>query len=300
MNRVPLLKKIHFYNEATPYPNGWWFVALQATVCITLAARGWLTWQWDSPLRSLVWQEDWWARPLNHFFGIPWRHFAEHSEPTLTSVLEYLGMFQMLCAVVPWLVIVNRLRWTRWLLLPAGLLLVLDDIGRWIDADRELGMLIEHTLQVASPFLLLMALSSISERVWMQSVTVAASLTFIGHGLYAIGFYSVPLIFQTMTMQILDCEQDTALTFLKIAGLLDFIAVTGLWISVTRPWALIYMIGWGAATALARVWAHNGIDPWLAETLVRTSHWSLPLILLYLSTLRKTDNKSDISHTPSQ
>ena len=231
---------------------------------------------------------------------VTWQQFAEHSEPTLTSVLEYLGMFQMLCAVVPWLVIVNRLRWTRWLLLPAGLLLVLDDIGRWIDADRELGMVIEHALQVASPFLLLMALSSISERVWMQSVAVAASLTFIGHGLYAIGFYSVPLIFQTMTMQILDCEQNTALTFLIIAGVLDFIAVTGLWISFTRSWALIYMIGWGATTALARVWAHNGIDPWLAETLVRTSHWSLPLILLYLSTLRKTDNKSAISHSLSQ
>tara|TARA_R110002096_G_scaffold4501_25_gene21202 strand:+ start:1426 stop:2283 length:858 start_codon:yes stop_codon:yes gene_type:complete len=259
-----------------------WLFLLQLTVSITLAARGWLTWKWDSPMRSLVWQEDWWSGPLEKLVGIPWRSFAEHSEPALTNVLENVGIGLMACAVVPWLVTLERLRWTRWLLVPAGILLALDALGRWVTVDWELGMAVEHSLQVVTPFALLIALRTGPGRAWRLTLAVATSLTFIGHGLYAMGFHAVPLIFKTMTMRILSCDLETAMMFLRIAGWLDLIAVLFLWMAPLRRWALFYMILWGFATALARVWAYfpGTLDPWVAETLVRTSHWLLPLLLL--------------------
>lgn len=264
-----------------------WLLLLQATVSVTLLARGWLTWRWDSPIRALIWQEDWWSQPLESLFGIPWAQFAQHSEPGLTSVLEGLGILMMALAVVPWFGRIEKLRWTKWLLVPATGLLVLDAMGGWVSVDQELGMAIEHSLQVITPIALLLALNERRGRDWYLVVAIAASLTFVGHGLYALGFHAVPLIFKTMTMRILGCDLDTALVVLQIAGWLDMIAVVLLWIPRLRRWGIGYMVLWGLATALARIWAHVrwsqtgwGLDPWLAETLVRTAHWMLPLLLI--------------------
>lgn len=274
-------------------PPGWavshgerWMLLLRLTVSITLLAQGWLTFRWDSSLRSLVWQEDWWSTPLEKIFGIPWSRFAEQSEPALTQVLEGVGLFLIALSVAPWLTAVPRLRWTRWLLVPAGILLFLEVLGQWVSADKEVGMLIENALRVVTPFAFLIAWRSGPGRAWWLIAALAASLTFVGHGLYAAGFHAVPLVFQTMTMKILGCDQEAALLFLKIAGWLDFVAVLCLWLTPLRRWGLFYMIAWGGLTALARVWAHAngaapwfGLDPWLAETLVRTPHWLLPLLL---------------------
>ena len=267
-------------DNTNPDRDDLWMLILHATASMTLLARGWLTWRWDSPIRSLVWQEDWWTTPLQQWFGISWSYFAKHSEPTLTHTLESLGLFLMVSAIFPWTMMRKPLRWSRWLLIPAGILLVLDATGRWIDADHQWGMAIEHTLQVITPWLLVFWRAKF-DRAWRFCVAVAASFTFVGHGLYAAGFYSVPLIFQTMTMQILGCSQESAILFLKVIGILDFVAVAGLWVTFFRRVSLMYMVAWGAATAMARMWAHEGLDPWLAETLVRTSHWSLPLLLLW-------------------
>lgn len=282
-------------SESTSKQNNfgprWYGVVLQATVSITFAARGWLTWRWDSPLRTLVWQEAWWTEPLQQIFGVSWQEFAKHSEPTLTTVLEMVGIFLMVAATVPWIVTRKPFRWTRWILVLAGLILALDAVGRWVNADFEFAMSIEHALQVVAPFALLVALRYGSGRVLWVMIAIATSGTFCGHGLYAVGFHPVPLVYQTMTMKLLGCDLETGLLFLKIVGLLDFTAVVGLWIGFVRPGALTYMVIWGAATSLARTLAHDAIDPWFAETLVRTAHWSLPLLLLCMPSARLSQPK---------
>ena len=90
-----------------------------------------------------------------------------------------------------------------------------------------------------------------------------------------------------MTTGILPVTEEGSLLFLKIVGWLDFVVVALLFIPVTQRAALIYMICWGGATSLARVLTYyepnlpwNGMDPWLAEALVRTSHFLVPLWLL--------------------
>lgn len=263
--------------------------ALKLCVSLTLLARGWLTWRWDSPIRGLIWKEDWWSGILEQQTNLTWNEFAMISDPGITNLLAGLGITLMMLAIVPW--IVNsfpKLRWVRWLLVPATLILVSDSFARWVGMEFDFGMAIEHSLQMLAPVLLLIATGQGNRtKLWIATLTVGVALTFVGHGLYAIGFHPVPLSFQTMTMKLLRCEQDFAMAFLQIVGWMDFVAAACLFIRPLKKVGLIYMIGWGLATAFARVISHFdtastsfGLDPWAAETLVRTSHWLLPLVLL--------------------
>ena len=269
-----------------------WLLLLRVGTSLTLVGRGWLTWRWDSPIRGLVWQEDWWTELLEHRFSLSWAEFAERSDSWITSGLVAVGVSLMVLAVVPLICTRTSARWTRWLLWPAFLVLLLDSFARWVASDYDIGMAIEHALQMAAPVALFFAVSSPeSGRFWPRLVAVAAALTFVGHGLYAIGFHPVPLSYQLMTIEILAVEQKSAITFLSIVGWLDIVAAVLLFVAPLRRWALFYLVAWGLLTALARVVAHVGLDqvafgldPWLAETLVRTSHWLLPLLLLVRGT----------------
>ena len=259
--------------------------ALKLCVSLTLLAQGWLTWRWDSPIRGLIWKEDWWSGILEQQTNLTWNEFAMISDPGITNLLAGLGITLMVLAVVPWIPLTaSKWRWVRWLLVPATLILVLDSVARWVGMEFDCGMAIEHSLQMLAPVLLLIATGHGNrKKLWIAVVTVGAALTFVGHGLYAVGFHPVPLSYQTMTMKLLGCSQDFALVFLQVVGWLDFVAAACLFIRPLRSAGLIYMVGWGLATAVARVASHfslAGLDPWMAETLVRTSHWLLPLILL--------------------
>lgn len=269
-------------------------VILQLTVSLMLLCRGFLTWRWDSPIRELIWQEKWWT-PVLQKWDVTWSHFARTSDEWITPTLERLGIFLMVMAVVPWLGGFSRLRWTRWFLIPATLVLILDAFSRWVGKDMQAGMFMEYALQVTAPVALLIYLGRKSFHAPKRDAIVkwilifAAGLTFVGHGLYAMGYYNVPLKFRMMTTEILPISEEGSLMFLEIAGWLDFVVVGLVLLPWTRTVALIYMVLWGGATALARVLTYydtnlpyNGLDPWLAETLVRTPHWAVPLWILWL------------------
>ena len=248
---------------------------LKFCVSVTAFSRGWLTWKWDSSIRSLIWNEDWWGEKLD------WQRFAEHSDTPITQGLEVVGLSLMALSLVPWLTTIPRLTWTRWLLLPMCGVLFLDALGQFINSGNQFGMAIEHTLQWSCPLLLLGVLRGTSKRNHLiLAASIGAALTFIGHGLYAAGFHPVPLKYQTMTMSLLGIKETGAMIFLRIAGYLDFLAALGIFLPLFRPLSLWYMIGWGAATAMARVASGSSLDPWLIESLVRTSHWMIPLWIL--------------------
>lgn len=266
-----------------------WLTWLAVGTSLTLFARGWLTWRWDSPIRGLFWQEDWWSPLLENALGIPWSTWAEQSDGWITPLLGILGILLMLSAFAPWLVL-RRSSWASGLLWLAFAILLVDSFARWVGADFDLGMGIEHSLQMSMPLAFLYAARNPSPSTrWWVVMAIASAFTFVGHGLYASGFHPVPLSYQTMTTKILGTENpDFVITFLRVAGWLDFAAAIGLFLRPLRTVSLVYMIGWGGATALARTWAHFGgesplfgLDPWIAETLVRTPHWMLPLLLLW-------------------
>lgn len=254
-------------------------VLLAFAASSTLLARGWLTWRWDSPIRELIWREDLWSGMLEKAFGISWNEFAEQSDPGISAVSQGIGVGLMLLAMVPWIAIWRPSAGVVHLLWCGSVLLGLDSLGRWAAADFEFAMGIEHALQIAAPVLCWWAVCREISEGWRVALSVCAGLTFVGHGLYASGIYPVPLQFQTMTMKILSFDGRETANFLLVAGILDFVAVAGIWVKPIRRWALLYLIGWGFLTALARPVAHGLGDPWIAEMLVRTAHWALPLVL---------------------
>jgi len=286
-------------NSADGAENGTWrdrftLGSLQFIVSVTFLARGWLTWRWDSPIRDLIWEEKWWS-PVLEKYDVTWSHFARTSDQWITPTLERLGIFLVISALVPWLAGFSRLRWLRWFLIPATLILVLDGFSRWVGKDMQAGMAMEHALQIVAPWALLIYLGRKSlhapkrETIVRWLLMIAAAVTFTGHGLYAMGYYSVPLNFRMMTAEILSLSEDGSLRFLEIFGWLDFVVVLFLILPLTRWMALFYMFCWGGATALARILAYydetlpyNGMDPWLVEAVVRTSHWGIPFWLLWL------------------
>lgn len=56
---------------------------------------------------------------------------------------------------------------------------------------------------------------------------IAAALTFAAHGLYAMGYYPVPLNFRMMTTEILSISEEGSLRFLEIFGWLFFTCSAG-------------------------------------------------------------------------
>ena len=253
-----------------------WLTILRLCVSVTVLARGWLTWNWDSPIRGLIWNERWWSD------SIDWEAFALGSDTAITNGLEIFGLSLMIGAAVPWLTINRKMGWAVWLLIPLSGALLLDSFARFIDSGNQLGMGIEHTLQWGCPLLLFVVLrkGSIS-RSWVIAAALATMLTFVGHGLYAVGFHPVPLKYQTMTASLPGIEGAGIFTFLSVFGVLDFAAALALLVKPLRKWALFYLIGWGALTALARVVTGSSLDPWVMETVVRSAHWLVPL-LIYL------------------
>lgn len=248
----------------------------------TLFARGWLAWRWDSPIRGLFWQEDFWSGILDRGFGLSWSEFAQRSDPGITTTLQVIGGTLMILAVVPWIALARPGKWVHLLWLGSALL-GLDAFARWVAVDFEFAMSIEHALQVAAPLAYWYALRRPASKRWTIALSACAALTFVGHGLYAFGFHPVPLSFQTMTMKLLPLDGSGTMKFLQVVAILDFLAAAGIWVKATRQPALLYMIVWGFLTALARPAAQGFTDPWIAEMLVRSAHWMLPLAILILA-----------------
>ncbi len=269
-----------------------WFVALQLCVSVLLLTRGWLTWRWDSPIRSLVWKEDWWTWLIEKYSKLSWADFANQSDAYITTGLAWLGIGLMILGVVPWFVRKPYCPRIAWLLLPATVVLGLDGFARFMSRDYELGMGLEHSLQIGAPMLLFVAARRPEKmKLWLRVASALTALTFVGHGLYAIGFHTVPLNFKLMTQGILPLSAEGTVTLLLVAGWLDLVCAVGLFIRPLRVPSLIYMIVWGGLTALARAVAYfdpsakgMGLDPWVFETLVRTPHWLIPALILALIT----------------
>lgn len=274
---------------------------LQMTAFATLAGRGWLTYRFDSKIRAFFWDEELMTPILEGWFSIDWEYHHAHSYQWIDPTIKGIGIFLLACSIVPFLVKLPKCRWLLALLFPATLVLMVENYAIYYDTHETFGMLVEHSLQAVAPIALVwFYLSREKLQWWAYTISVAAALTFIGHGLYAVGYYPVPAHYQTMTMELLALSEVGAKSFLVLMGYLDFAAAAAIFIPCIRRLGLIYMILWGGCTALARLltmfepaqqW--YGLDEAVGETLVRTSHWALPLVLFALLPMWKKNKGSD-------
>ncbi len=264
---------------------------LQASVFILLLSRAWQYLYWDSPLRALFWDEDL-VTPYVSRLGWTWSQWVSSPQASLyiDQTTSVLGIGFLIAALGVF--IITKVPTAGKVLLMIGGLFCL--FHALLDTKAQFGRIghfAELSLQWMSPFLLIALFSKYyTDHRFHFGIRVAIALTFIGHGLYAWGYYPVPGHFQQMMISSFGVTNEQALLLLKMAGFLDFLAAFLLFVPA-KKWAyagLYYIIVWGFLTAMARMWSNlelsslsNLLSFWLSETTVRFVHFLVPIALLF-------------------
>lgn len=155
----------------------------------------------------------------------------------------------------------------------------------------RLGYFIEHALQLASPLVLAAYWRAGFTPSLHLGIRVLTALTFIGHGLYAVGFYPVPQHFLWMFSEGMAhagavLTEGAVRTALKIVGLLDFFSAFLILLPSRKLQLLgwLWVIPWAVLTTMARWWSYADAASWnhllvfwVPEVLLRGPHFLLPL-----------------------
>jgi hypothetical protein len=251
--------------------------------------RAWQYIVWDGPWRALFWDESLMSAIVAKW-GWEWSDWATSLQVAhgISYFTTIVGLLLLLGALLAWWKVTQRWRWI-WFTY-AGLLL-LHTLLNWKGHAWQGGYLVEHSLQWTTPlwFVLLGVVDKRTPQVWL-GVRIAIALTFIGHGLYAMGYYPVPPHFVGMMMSGFGLSEHLARDVLWIIGWLDFLAAIALLLPFTkgRKFALAYIIIWAFLTAVARLYANAAwyswpelLSQWVPEFLVRWCHFLVPIALWY-------------------
>lgn len=250
--------------------------------------RAWQHLRWDAPFRSLLWDQSL-MEPVFNVVGITWQTYVQYSDVYIQLLIQGFGVFYLICAILVWIATVER-KWVGKVLIVGSIALFSLALLYWKSKFYFFGQLIEYSCQFATPVALYYAIyhqkNTSNYRLFLKTII---ALTFIGHGLFAIGYYPVPASFQTMMLNFFGGHEIYVKNLLYFAGILDFVIAIGLFIPYLQYPSLIWAVIWGGATALARLitnfYPHipwQSVDQWLFEVLYRVPHAGIPLVVLAL------------------
>ena len=266
------------------------FLLLQISTIAVFLGRAWQHLYWDAPYRTLLWDEDLMKGIVESLWGMSWEDYITSPEVDqwVQQCIRLTAWFYLLCAIISGFA--RRLPTLILKALPIGSFLLIFLAGLYTkEKFYALGQFFEYSLQFSAPilFYLFITQKQLTNK-WIWAIRILTALTFTCHGLYAINFYPRPGLFVDMTISILGVGEETAIHFLNIAGILDFIISAAI-LFLPQRWlkpALIYAVLWGFATSVARVWAHfhfayagESLLQWLHETVFRFPHFLLPMVI---------------------
>lgn len=277
------------------------FLIVQIATVAVFLGRGWQHIFWDAPFRTILWDEEWMNIILPFFSSITYEDFITNLDidDAIQSCIKGTGWFYFLCALVAIFIkkIPKAFTYLLWLgsfsLIILAFLYCKEKFFQW-------GQFWEYSLQFGSPLFLffLWKNQNVSDRL-LFFMKIAIAITFISHGLYALNYYPRPGHFIQMTIDILGVSESTAVIFLNIAGILDFILAIGIFLNQKiAKIALAYAIFWGFATTMARIVGHFYLDMmedtltmWVHESVYRMPHFLIPLVVyLYYKPLSPEDS----------
>ncbi|PSR05159.1 MAG: hypothetical protein BRD50_01690 [Bacteroidetes bacterium SW_11_45_7] len=287
---------LHSYFERTLFLRPVFLLRLASF--FVLMGRGWQFIRWDAPLRTLFRDQYLMEPVVKYLTGRDWQTYATnlHIDQAILYIEYGIGGFFIFTAIAS-LIIEHRHAWLHYALYTASGLLFLSTLLYWKEQAFSIGRLLELTIQWTTPLFLVLYVQKegVSERL-LFFMKVAVAATFVGHGLYAFGYYPVPGSFVQMMITVFGVDENVSMTLLKIAGILDFALSAGIFL----PWRSIvtislgYAFGWGLVTALARIISHfyraiplHSIEQWGHETVFRLPHALIPLIILIIVSSRK-------------
>ncbi len=269
--------------------------------CIALLlGRAWQFLSKSTPFNSLFYHSVLMDPVVKYIYQTNWKDYLTnpswHSNYKL--LINGFGFF-LLFSLILVLIIKKIPLWiSKTHLIISSILFLFLAFCYYLDKGFRIGQFIEYSLQFCTPlFLLYYYKNSIVEHHsskinrFILALKIATAFTFIGHGLFAIGYYPLPGHFIDMMIKGFHITQTTATQFLFIVGVLDILFAILLFIPNHKIQiiALYYIIIWGFLTALARVYSNFSFDlgwyslqQWLPEFLMRVPHFLVPLLLLFL------------------
>lgn len=249
------------------------------------------------PYRAFFWDESLLTPIVDGVFNYSWTEYA-----TSATVNSWIEGFTKLNSIIFLIAAFCCLFWHHiqgiklkrfivglaiWLLLLLAICMV--------KSKNDILQLFEMSIQLTVSFLLWKNIKLNPEnKKLIFGLKVAIALTFIPHGLMAMGFPFRPGHFTDMTIMILGVNETQATQFLFVIGFLDVLMALLAFVPKLTKYALWYMIIWGFATAFARLVSGFNMD-FISSTIhgsayltvYRLAHGLLPLIVLLLE-MRRT------------
>lgn len=258
--------------------------------------RGYQHLFWDAPYRSLLWDQNLLEPIVTTLFNSSWHTYVTSlkTDMLIQELIKTTGILYVICAFTALIINQNSKWWMRSILFIGGSNLLLLSFLITKEKFYHTTMFFEHSLQFSTPFLLLYFLKTNNLKRLVHFLKAAIAITFICHGIYAIGaLHPLPGNFVTLTLNLLPVSETTAKQLLFVMGILDFIVACCLYLpKYTKP-ALIYAFVWGILTAFARILSPLTYDASLAIfhqyfylAIYRIPHGLIPLLTLLILTKR--------------
>ncbi len=265
------------------------YLLLVISAALVFLGRAYQYLCWDAPLRAFFWDQALLEPFVTRWSGHSWQAYVTDLQvvENITRLQFAIGWLFLLAGLGALLLLRWNNKWLRGLLLAGTVFLGLNALLDAKEHFYHLIQLLEHSIQVGVPLLLILILRQPEQKKWwLLGAKVVVALTFTAHGMYALGVYPVPANFVDMTIRLLGVSEGTARTFLLTVGALDLVAAVFLFLPRLVWWGLGYCILWGTLTALARTVIGIGllepvalVHQQLYQTVFRLPHGLLPLLL---------------------
>lgn len=246
---------------------------------------------WDAPFRELIWDERLMKPIVQGVFGRSWQEYATDLsiDIKVQRTIKAIGWIILSGAVSTVLLYFSKKRIFRIPIYIASVFVTLIVFLEFKEKFFHSAQMIEGTIQALAPICFIWLLNPKIKIKYIQFfLKIIIGLTFLGHGLYAVGVYATPGNFVDMTIILLGVNEEQAKLFLHIVGWLDIIIFPLLFIPKTIKPALWYAIIWGVLTALARIFYYLELTNFelnsffmVHDTLFRLAHGLVPLALYF-------------------
>lgn len=273
-----------------------WILRLSAF--FVFFGRGWEHLFWDAPFRAVLWDQALMEGIVTSLTSMTWKEYATSARVNfiIDSSIKIVGIVYLVCAIIS-LTIQSYNKKLNIILWIGVFLLIILSFLFYKSKFYKFGQFIEYSCQMFSPvFLLLFLVYKIQANKLNMLLKIAVSLTFIGHGLYALGVYVTPGIWIDMAMSSLNFaglypSEKQVENIIYLAGVLDIVLAVGIFLP--NKWSIPFIIWaaiWGLLTALSRVIGFINLDmswhtffQWLPQTIMRLPHFLIPLAALWLT-----------------
>lgn len=284
------------------------FYFFQLSCLALLIGRGWQFLSKSHPFNAFFFHHEYMNPIVEFVYKIDWKEYLTNPEwhNMYKKIVNGFAIFLLIgiCFIVGIRSI--KLLFSKIYFWLVFLLLFLLAGCYYLESGYRLGQFIEYSLQFSTPLLFLYFYQHymLSDRInishqFINILKFLIALTFIGHGLFAIGYYPIPGKFVDMMIKGFSVSEDGAKQILLIVGVLDIVAAILIFIPKGKllKYSLWYIILWGLLTSLARVYTNfdwglgwYSLKQWLPELLMRFPHFVVPFVLLLILKKEKIIN----------